>query len=280
MAYKTIAVHLDDGKHCKSRVDVAADIARRFDAHLIGVYSAPAIMGAHALQDPWLGERLTARSDEAATRVEAVSSQFLTRAGGLDSTRVEFRSEDMGPVEAMKTHARYSDLIVIGQTDPDQRVAGIPANFPELVTLTAGRPVLVVPYYTDAFPKLGAKVLVAWNANREATRAVTDAMPFLQRAQRVTVMTVNSKHDRGENRDVPAAGIAHYLARHGVKAEAAQSYSDELTVGDELLVRVADGEIDLLVMGAYGHSRLREIVLGGVTQTLLQHMTVPILMSH
>jgi nucleotide-binding universal stress UspA family protein len=93
-------------------------------------------------------------------------------------------------------------------------------------------------------------------------------------------MVVNAKRDHKEREDIPAADISLFLARHGINLEATQSYTDELSVGDELLVRIADEEFDLLVMGAYGHSRFREIVLGGVTQTLLQHMTVPVLMSH
>lgn len=278
MTYKTIAVYLDDGKHCKARIDVAGDIARRFDAHLVGVYSTEPIPQAHALQDQWLAEKLAARSSAASERVALVRELFDARAGEIDSARRELREVDMSAVEAMK--ATYADLIVVGQTDPYERTLNAPPSFPERIVLSVGRPVLFVPYFTNSYPTLGKKVLVAWNASREATRAVSDALPLLQRAERVTVIVVNAKRDRNDRVDIPAADISLFLARHGVKVEATQSYTDELSVGDELLVRVADGEFDLLVMGAYGHSRLREIVLGGVTQTLLQHMTVPVLMSH
>jgi nucleotide-binding universal stress UspA family protein len=278
MPYKTIAVYLDDSKHCKARIDVAADLAHRFDGHLVGVYSTEPIPPAHALQDPWLAEKLIARSSAASKRAALVRELFDARAGEIDSARREVRELDMSAVEAMK--ATYADLIVVGQTDPDEGPLNAPPNFPELVALSVGRPVLFVPYFTGAYPTLGKKVLVAWNDSREATRAVSDALPLLQRAERVTAMVVNAKRDRKDHVDIPAADISLFLARHGVKVEATQSYTDELSVGDELLVRVADGEFDLLVMGAYGHSRLREIVLGGVTQTLLQHMTVPVLMSH
>ena len=278
MAYKTMAVYVDDSKHCKVRIDVAADLARRFDAHLVGMYATEPIPSAHALQDPWLAERLAARSSAASERMTLARELFHTRAGEIDSARREFRELDIDAVEAMKS--LYADLIVVGQTDPDERLLNMPPSFPELVTLSVGRPVLFVPYFTDAYPTLGTKVLVAWNGSREATRAVSDALPLLQKAERVTAMVVNAKRDRKEREDIPAADISLFLARHGVKVEATRSYTDELSVGDELLVRVADGEFDLLVMGAYGHSRLREIVLGGVTQTLLQHMTIPVLMSH
>lgn len=278
MAYKTIAVYLDDSKHCQARIDVAADLARRFDAHLIGIYPTEPIPPAHALQDPQLAERLAARSSAATARKALAQELFQSRAGEIDSARREFRELDMDAIEAVKL--TYADLIVVGQTDPDERLLNAPPSFPELITLSVGRPVLFIPYFTHAYPTLGTKILVAWNASREATRAVSDALPLLKQAERVTAMVVNAKRDRKAHVDIPAADISLFLARHGVKVEATQSYTDELSVGDDLLVRAADGEFDLLVMGAYGHSRLREIVLGGVTQTLLQHMTVPVLMSH
>ncbi len=278
MSYKTIAVYLDDSKHCMARIDVATDLARRFDAHLIGIYPTEPIPPAHALQDTLLAERLAARSSAATARMALTRELFQSRAGEIDSARREFRDLDMDAIEAVKV--TYADLIVVGQTDPDERLLNAPPSFPELVTLSVGRPVLFVPYFTDAYASLGTNILVAWNASREAIRAVSDALPLLKKANRVTAMVVNAKRDRKDRVDIPAADISLYLARHGVKVEATQSYTDELSVGDDLLVRAADGEFDLLVMGAYGHSRLREIVLGGVTQTLLQHMTVPVLMSH
>jgi nucleotide-binding universal stress UspA family protein len=278
MVYKTIAVYVDDSKHCKARIDVATGLARRFDAHLLGIYATESIPSAHALQDPLLAERLAARSNAAFERRVLARELFHSRAGEIDAARREFRELDIDAVDAVK--ASYADLIVVGQTDPDERVHNAPPSFPELVTLSVGRPVLFVPYFATDFPMVGKKVLVAWNGSREATRAVTDALPLLEQAERVTAMVVNSKRDHRKGEDIPAADISLFLARHGINVEATHSYTDELSVGDELLVRVADGEFDLLVMGAYGHSRFREIVLGGVTQTLMRHMTVPVLMSH
>lgn len=278
MPYKTIAVYLDDSKHCKARIEIATDLARRFDAHLMGVYVTEPIPAMHPLQDEWLAAKLAARSSAASQRLASIHQLFDSGAGGIDSGRRELREMDMSAVDAMQ--ATCADLFVVGQTDPDEGPLNAPPSFPELVALSVGRPVLFVPYFTNRYPTLGKKVLVAWNGSREAARAVSDALPLLQGAERVTAMVVNAKRDRQDPVDIPAADISVFLARHGVKVEATQSYTDELSVGDELLVRMADGEFDLLVMGAYGHSRLREIVLGGVTQTLLQHMTIPVLMSH
>ena len=136
----------------------------------------------------------------------------------------------------------------------------------------------MVPY-AGSFSKVGEHVLVAWDASREATRALTDALPLLKRARRVTVMAVNPEkaHRHGAE---PGADIALFLARHGVKVEATAQSSGGLDVGNFLLSRIADLDVDLLVMGAYGHARLRELMLGGVTQTILSSMTVPVLFSH
>ncbi len=117
MAYKTIAVYMDDSKHCRARIDAAAVLARRFDAHLVGIYAAEPIPSPHALQDPWLAERLAARSSAASQRMALAGELFHTRAGEIDSARLEFRDVDIDAVEAITV--LVADLIVVGQTDPD-----------------------------------------------------------------------------------------------------------------------------------------------------------------
>jgi nucleotide-binding universal stress UspA family protein len=139
-----------------------------------------------------------------------------------------------------------------------------------------GRPVLVVPRY-GTFPTIGERVLVAWNGAREAVRAVNDALPLLQRAQLVTVLSIDPSD---ADHRIPSADITLHLARHGVTAVAAQTRGTDLLVADILLSYAADLGADLIVSGAYGHTRLRELVLGGMTRHLLQTMTVPVLMSH
>jgi nucleotide-binding universal stress UspA family protein len=126
----------------------------------------------------------------------------------------------------------------------------------------------------------GKHAIVAWNGSREAARAVNDALPILRGADQVEVMCANP--DRGElgDADLPGADLCLHLARHGVKAEAQTLVASDLEIGDLLLSRAADHGADLIVMGAYGHARWREVVLGGVTRQLLEQMTVPVLMSH
>jgi nucleotide-binding universal stress UspA family protein len=137
--------------------------------------------------------------------------------------------------------------------------------------------VLFVPY-TGRFRDIGKRVLVAWNASREAARAVSDALPILAQAQSVEVVAFDP--DGADHGEVAGADIALFLARHGVKASAARQSAPDIDVGSQILSRVADSNADLLVMGGYGHSRLRELALGGATRTVLDSMTLPVLMAH
>ena len=149
---------------------------------------------------------------------------------------------------------------------------------PDNVILSCGRPVLVIPYVGD-YETIGENIMIAWDASAMAARAVHDALPVLQAAKTVTVMVVIPKDGGPETGDLPGAAISAHLARHGISAEADHMQSD-LDPGNMLLSRAADKSADLIVMGAYGHARWTEMMLGGVTKHLLAHMTVPTLMSH
>ncbi|MBM3518925.1 MAG: universal stress protein [Alphaproteobacteria bacterium] len=172
-------------------------------------------------------------------------------------------------------HARYADLVLVGQSGGEGETIDVGPALAEDVVMTCGRPVLTLPF-AGHFPSIGKRPLVAWNGTREATRAVHDAMTILAKADLVTVLSVTEPNPD----HLPGAEICTHLARHGVKAESRHSVAGELGVGDVLLNAVADYGADLLVMGAYGHSRLRELVLGGPSRHLLNVMTCPVLMSH
>src|SRR6185437_11051024 len=203
------------------------------------------------------------------------------RAGFDDATRragiaSEWRALEGDPAELAIHEARYADLIILGQSDPDEPLSR--ADIPGAVLLGAGRPVLVIPFIGSE--TIGRNVLVAWRTTREAARAVNDALPFLTAADSVTVLTINPERDGDGQPDRSTAEIARHLARHGIEAEASHIDAADIEVGEALLSRAADLDSDLIVMGGYGHSRLREFALGGTTRTLLQHMTVPVLLSH
>ena len=276
MSYKTILVHIDPGKRCSARVDVAIRLAQQHDAHLVALHAiAPFEPPGYAMAEvgPAIYEGQKAVAANALAQTE---SEFNKQVSAAGLRNVEWRSAVDDLVEAMTLHARYADLLVIGQTDASDN-GQLPADFPERLVLAAGRPVLILPN-VGSFATIGKRILVAWNPSREATRAVTDAIPLLQRAENVHVMAVNPK--AGEHGTVAGADIGLYLARHGVRVEVKTDHGAEIDVGNELLSRAADLDADLIVMGGYGHSRLTEWVLGGATRTILQSMTVPVLMSH
>jgi nucleotide-binding universal stress UspA family protein len=175
-------------------------------------------------------------------------------------------------------HARCADLIIVGQRDRSFDFSAV-LDVPERIIMESGRPTLVIPN-SGRFPTIGKRPTVAWNTRREAARAVFDALPLLKDAERVKIMWVNPHDEKATARDLPGAEIAATLARHGVKCEAGTAVSSEISVGDVLLSGLTDDAADLLVMGAWGHSRLRELVFGGATRHILEHMTVPVLMSH
>jgi len=260
MTYKDLLVMVDDGFGATERIRFAVALAERFDAHLAGLYGAPPTRP----ELPQVARRARERFEDIA---------------GQRRISMEWRAAHGFPVDAAVVQARYVDLVILGQLEPGNALASVDCPPPEEVALSVGRPVLVVPY-VGQYAAAGPRALVAWNASREATRAINDALPLLAAAGSVTVLTVDPVVGHDEHGEVPGADIGLYLARHGIKAHVEEAVSGEVGVGDVVLSRAADMGADLLVMGAYGHSRVRELVLGGVTRTILKSMTLPVLMSH
>lgn len=276
MSYKTILVHVDNGKRCPARLAVAIQMARRSDAHLVGLHAMTALrLPAYAAAEAGavLIEAQQRAFAEQSLRAKNTFDKAISAAG---LSKVEWRATDADAVDAVTLHARYADLVVLSQPHASDN-AGVEEDFAERVVLACGRPALVVPY-ADSYKSIGERVLVAWNATREATRALTDAIPMLRDAKEVKVIAINP--DDADHGAVPAADISLFLARHGVRAEAVTDYGDDIDVGNELLSRAADYNSDLIVMGAYGHSRIRELIMGGATRTIITSMTVPVLLSH
>jgi nucleotide-binding universal stress UspA family protein len=284
MALKDILVIADDGRGQEARLRVAIELARRNDAHLTALFVVSSLDIAGFAQPiggdiASLGTFETIRDEHRAARLavaERLAATFGTAAERAGIV-AEWRIGDGDATELATLNARYVDLTVLGQVDPDDPNPAAPV--PAAVLLGSGRPILAVPYVGGS-GTMGRRVLVAWNATREAARAVNDALPLLQDAEMVTVLSINPERGiRGEG-DLPAADIALHLARHGIKAEASYLVSEDVGVGAALLSRAADLGSDLMVMGGYGHSRLREIVLGGATRSVLREMTLPVLLSH
>jgi len=281
MAYKDLLVVLDCESRSRDRIVVAAALAERFGAHLVGLYVAvnPDLPGRqYYFNAPLLGPLY--RDVEEFVRAQAERARLhFEDIVGRQSLSAEWRLASGRPAEIAALHGRYADLIILGQLDPDDASTPSVHPRPEEVALLAGRPILVVPY-AGAYPDIGRRVLVGWDASREATRAVNDAMPLLVGASSVTVITIDAEESPSGHGDIPGADIALHLARHGVEAKVERTVSTGIGVGNTLLSYASDLEADLLVMGAYGHSRVRELLLGGTTRTVLASMTLPVLMAH
>ena len=277
MAYKDFLVHLNNSKHRARRLDIAIRLAQASDAHLVGLYTATDLFAPAFLTSQLAAGLIAAQRELSGDERNKAKAEFDER-GRQASISIEWREvEDTGAMATL--HTRYADLAVIGQPDPDEALSPTERDLAERVVLDSGRPVLMVPY-AGRFPTLGQRVLIAWNASAQATRAVNDALPLLAQAKVITVLAVNPKGGERGHGEVPGADIALHLARHGLKAEAAHAFADDIDASDVILSRASDLGVDLIVMGAYGRPRLRELVLGGVTRSLFQHMTVPVLMSH
>lgn len=276
MAIHDILVHLGDDPRNAARIQAAIQLAQKHEAHVTALYCAPpptwpATAEGYIPTD--LIERIMSDARKEADKQKKVFAEACRKEG----VKSEWRFVEEDPLLVVPEHARYSDLVVVGQVQEDddaEKPSGV-IGLPEDTALDAGRPVLVIPY-VGKFKTIGSRVLLAWNGTREATRAVHDAMPLLRMAKKVTVFSVNADAEY----HIPGQDIARHLARHGVKAEAQHTVAKDIDVADVLLDAVADLNADMLVMGAYGHSRVREFVLGGATRDVLDHMTVPVLLSH
>lgn len=280
MAYKSILVQVDDSKHVDPRIEIAARLAAKEDAHLIGVavtgvaqfmYQSVAIAPDYPDINAFI-EVLQQRAEAALNRFEATAQRL-----GVKS--FEKRTVDDEAAVGIGAQARCCDLAILGQVDQDDRDSTVPADFAEYVVMSCGGPALIVPYRNIGHP-LGDKVMIAWNGSMEATRAVHNAVPLLQRAKAVEIAILNPAFSTDDVIGTPpGADLKAYLARHNINAGIITHKSDE-EAGKALLTLAQNSGADLIVMGCYGHSRFREILLGGATRSMIKSTTIPLLMSH
>jgi len=278
MYYRTIVVHADRAANAEARIALAAAIAAREEAHLVGaaMTGTPRSMLAGRSYEG-SGVFLADYLRRAEERVQQALEQFKAMADRLGVQSFEARCSNDDEYAGLCMQARYADLVVLGQAaaDDDKESSLLP-DLPDYVLLNCGRPVLLVPR-TGRFPTIGKRVMVAWNGSVEAAKAVTAALPLLRGAEQVTLAVLgNSADTLGES---PGADIALYLARHGVNVEVLRR-PEPADPGKAILSLAADFNVDLLVMGAYGHSRFREMMLGGATRTILAAAALPVLMAH
>jgi nucleotide-binding universal stress UspA family protein len=273
---KDIVVNVKIGAKDNSASDYAISVAATLDAHLTGVvflYSPTIPVSRAGYVPPEL--EVIEQHNQAA--VETARQNFVSA-----STRAGIKAEPLTLSAALLSAgdqfgqvARRFDLAILGQAEPEDPT--VEQNIVEAAVFNSGGPVIIVPYIQKAPLKLD-HVMVYWDGSRAASRALRDAIPFLRRAGRIEVVSVMNEY--GKEDQIERTDLGAHLARHGLKAAIKRTPRGDIDVADVLLSHAADEDVDFIVMGGYGHSRLREFVLGGVTRSMLRTMTVPVLMSH
>lgn len=280
MSYRSLLLPLDAGPHCAARTEIALGLSRRFDARLVGLAptgrvqlppmpeAAPTLMefsaiARHALRDA----------------AERAVQRFEARCREAGVTRFESLVDEAASAESILAQARFSDLVVMTQPDPRAEGHGAARAVVEQVVLESARPTLVVPH-AGSFDTIGRRVLVGWDGSREASRALAEALPLLQRAEHVEVAHWRPHVEDEDLRDDDALdALRRWLALHAVEAVPRLQRS-AIGVAEAMLSRACDLGADLIVVGAYGRRRWLEHILGGATDGLLASMTVPVLMAH
>jgi len=279
MSAQTIIVCLNDIDRTDQMLNVVKAMSGKMNCHFVGLYVIPAVQiysgaGIHAAAQVYDGMQKYFRGH--AGEVKAKFNKLLS-AEGLNGEWRQVKSNETEIAREVIKHGMISDLVVIpqAQREDDDKLGD---GFAEQVVMECGRPALIIPSYGE-FDDFGKSILVAWNGKREAARAIFDAQSIMASADKVNVSWLDPDKTE-DNMDLPGAELAVVLARHGINVVVEAIPTGGLAVGEALLSHAADTGADMLVMGAYGHSRLREFIFGGATRTILQSMTVPVLMSH
>jgi len=277
MAIKDIWVHVDNDAACGKRVEMAVNLATSVNAHLTGlhirrsflfpVYSMP------TSQD--LLEEYEETLNEKESKARAVFDEAVVQG---NKAMVSWRSVTGSPSYELATEARYADLLILSQPDPKEDLS-LNDGITDEVILSTGRPCLLVPHHGKGMSFVDSP-LIAWDGSQEASRAIHDALPLLKKAGRATIFIVEPEKADIAFDDLPGAMISEHLARHNINVNVEVSRGSSHNTGDTILTYADAFSHDLIVMGAYGHARWREIVLGGATRTIIKKTKIPVLMSH
>lgn len=277
MDYKDILVHLDSSPSCPARIDVAISFARAFGARLTGLYVV-GLAPMHQYAEADLGPELVEAHDKYMREASHEAERLFTERTRHAGVAAEWRQVEGALPDLVMLHARFADLVIAGQRNPERLDPGTAPELPEELVLDVGRPVIIVPH-TGTFPTAGEKIMILWKTSRGAARAVNDALPFLARAKEVCVVAINPEAGISGQGDNPAADVVTHLSRHGITATARIAKAERGTMGKTMRDIAADFGADMIVMGAFGRARWREMILGGMTCNMLATMPLPILMS-
>jgi nucleotide-binding universal stress UspA family protein len=276
MGYKTILVCLNEIGRLPQLIAMARDLGAKFSAHISGLYVIPGIDFAPtsaytAGANFYDGNQIYFQKNQA--KVKATFEQAMKQDGlSFDFHALSSVLPHIGR-EVVK-EGRATDLIVVSSTNRDA-FSGVEPDFVEQLLIASGRPILVLPPTGETWPSM-EDVIIGWDNSREASRAVFDALPFLEAASRTHLVTIDSS----ARRTVPGASLAEALDRHGVKAKTKNISSEGMNTGEVLMRCAQDQSAGLIVLGAYGHTRFTEFILGGATRHMVQNLNLPLLMSH
>jgi len=280
MSYKTILVSLNEIGRLSELVAAAVALARQTGAHVSGLYVVPAVqvypsVGFEAAPQVFEGNRSFFKDN--AARVKQAFEEAMRRENlSHDFHMIDARTPVIA--EEVVAAGRVADLILVSATNPEE-ITGVERDFVEQLVMAAGRPVIVLPYKGKATLALD-DIVIGWDGGREAARAAFDALPLLKSAAKVRVVRIDPQKDPSLRGSVAGADLAEALSRHGVKAEAQGYPTDGQDEGQALMRCAEDCGAGLIVMGAYGHSRLAEFIFGGATRFVLNRLVCPVLMSH
>jgi nucleotide-binding universal stress UspA family protein len=280
MTYKTITLSLKNLENAERLCAYGCMVARKFNAHLIGVHTVPAIEVYPGMLAPASVSQMTGYHDKQKEISAEIKKVFE------NAVRTEYFVAEWSEVDAQYLGREHhlmadwigSDLVIIGQSNPD-RDRRDQRSHVENAVRNSGRPVLVLPY-AGKFETVGENILLGWSGTRESTRAAHDALPFIKTAKATQIFWVGKQNDRTHYLEQTAREMAVGLDRHGAKVTVMHREPGEISIGDELLNEASDMGTDLIVTGGFGHSRVYDFVLGATTSHILKCMTVPILFSH
>jgi nucleotide-binding universal stress UspA family protein len=274
MSIKTVLLHLNNDQQLDARIETALGLAVEHDAHLIGLYTIAQVTVPTSFMG-YVPPEFIEQSRKTEEENAAASKSKLESLAAKVDKQVEVIVEEGYAPDIINHHALAADIVVVGQGDPDEENNTQSRYIAEEIVVSSPRPVLIIPAAGN-YRNFGKHVMVGWNNTRESSRALHEALPFLKLAEKVTLLSVNAAEDEEDE----TKHILAHLERHSIKAEYKSGRWPDLSVGDAILDALVDYSADMLVMGAYGHSRLREMILGGATKNILEHMTAPVLFAH
>ena len=280
MSYKTILVCLTTPTNAERLMNAAVLLARKFNAHLIGLHTLQSIEVYPGIALDLPKQAVQTFQAEQTKQADAIKAVFDKATQGEDFIS-EWRlvnADSAHAADRMVEHSLCADLIIMGQADQDKDRAD-QRDAQESVIRKSGRPVLVIPS-VGKFETIGNHALVGWSATRESSRAMHDALPLLAGGGKATILWVSHSDRDADYLQTTARAVAGLMDRHGVNATVAHWQNTEIAIADALLNEAFDRGADMIVTGAFGHSRFYDFVIGATTTGLLQHMTVPVLFSN